>query len=143
MFNHPNTEGDFWSMVDIQGDADCWNWQGHVANSGYGAFGMNNKCDLAHRWAVRFMTGAKVKNKVVYLLCNNKLCCNVDHLRVGTQKDAVNKPGMDVIRARPHAGNRGKPAWNRGVPASPEMKAKLSKMRKMEWQRRKAKGKTK
>lgn len=66
-------------------DGDCLLFQGGKAHA-YGVFWMNGKNHRAHRAAFELHHG-RVPNGVVMHSCDNPLCCNVDHLSEGTQRD--------------------------------------------------------
>ena len=72
----------------------CWNWLGAKNNQGYGKISVREngikKTLLVHRFALKIFTGRNVRRKTVCKhLCNNKLCCNPDHLEFGTQKENI------------------------------------------------------
>jgi len=66
----------------------CWVWKGRLTKDGYGympLWGLN--IQRAHRasWFLHF--GNLPKDKLVLHKCDNKPCCNPDHLYLGTPKD--------------------------------------------------------
>lgn len=81
-----NTEDDFWARVDIKDSADCWEWQASHP-TGYGQFRYNGKYERAHKLAYEFAFGEVSDSLVVRHLCFNKLCCNPNHLQLGTHTD--------------------------------------------------------
>ena len=66
-------------------DAGCWIWQGST-NNVYGTLGRNNIRWLSHRFSY-FIHHGEIRDKNVCHRCDTPLCCNPDHLFLGTQKD--------------------------------------------------------
>ena len=80
----PNELQDVWKFVTKLGNASCWPWKGYISSSGYGKFRYAGKYLPAHR-AVYFAVHGKVANNIPIMhLCNNKVCCNPEHLVAGT-----------------------------------------------------------
>lgn len=65
----------------------CRNWLGQTSNKGYGQFWFKRKVFLAHRIAWTLANGAIPDRLLVLHKCDNPLCCNVDHLFLGTHRD--------------------------------------------------------
>lgn len=75
----------FFAKVDKSGE--CWIWKGKKLKSGYGVFSLRNRSDMrSHRAAWEFTYGPIPEGLVVMHICDNKICCRIDHLRLGTQK---------------------------------------------------------
>ncbi len=66
----------------------CKLWTGATNNKGYGHGWFDGKYMLAHRRAYTKAYGKIPKGKQVrHAVCNNKLCINPRHLKLGTQAD--------------------------------------------------------
>ncbi len=81
----------FWEKVDKRGPDDCWNWTASCGTAGYGQIGSiggRGSPVGAHRVAWSLHTGKRIpEKKVIMHSCDNKLCCNPAHLRIGTQAE--------------------------------------------------------
>ena len=71
-----------------QGPGDCLNWTGVEAN-GYGKARWKNVLKQAHRVVWEIHHGEVPEGMVIMHTCDNTLCGNIDHLRLGTQGDNV------------------------------------------------------
>ena len=81
----------FWSKVLRGGPEQCWPWQTSASTTGgYGKFRLStNRLMNAHKMAYILSKGEVPDGKVVRHKCDNPLCCNPDHLELGTQLDNV------------------------------------------------------
>lgn len=80
-------------------EGECWIWIGRRSNSGYGVITLRWKSGprkgkvrtaLAHRIVLQVFKGHRMTPRSVAMhLCDNKLCCNPEHLHKGRQKDNV------------------------------------------------------
>jgi len=114
-----NTPENFWSKV-ARGSADeCWEWQGAKTSSGYGNLSWHGAHVQAHRLAYALTFGsisletgfrelgkAKRYRRFVLHKCDNRSCCNPNHLFLGSmrtnQLDAYRK-GRKVQPRSKHA----------------------------------------
>ena len=92
MRGQTNTTRDFWTKVDAIPGC-CWEWTG-TRVKGYGSFKMDFKTHQSHVLAYK-LTKGNPGGLYVRHLCNNKACCNPDHLELGTQADNM----QDAIKA--------------------------------------------
>jgi hypothetical protein len=82
----------FWLKVDKSGE--CWNWTASKRGNGppWRSYGQvwrrkNKRLELAHRVAWELKFGDIPDGACVCHKCDNPLCCNPDHLWIGTIAD--------------------------------------------------------
>ena len=77
----------FWAKVDKSDAASCWPWTGGRDKNGYGTCGPAAKQSfIASRVAWTLSNGVQADGFVCHS-CDNPICCNPDHLWVGTPKE--------------------------------------------------------
>ena len=74
----------FWSKIDVGDPDECWEWQAHKSEAGYGGFWINYRTWLAHRVAWVLTYGPIPEGLCVCHHCDNPGCCNPYHLFLGT-----------------------------------------------------------
>ena len=65
----------------------CLLWTGARTNNGYGRLGIRGKFFLAHRYAWQAKNGQIPEGKWIDHTCHNRLCVNVEHLRLATHSE--------------------------------------------------------
>lgn len=83
----------FWDKVDKRGPDDCWPWLGARSRQGYGYLNTGGRKHLvtkkSHRIAWELRYGDIPTGMHVLHSCDLPECCNVAHLRLGTNADNV------------------------------------------------------
>lgn len=72
--------------IEIDSETECWNWT-KSTSQGYGQININKVKWNAHRLAYAMTKGTIPDNLLVRHKCNNRKCCNPDHVEVGTHFD--------------------------------------------------------
>ncbi len=106
----------FWSKVDKNGpimphmNTPCWMWIAATANNGYGSFWVNERgaSISAHIVAYELAYGEipsieGYHGTVIRHKCDNKPCCNPDHLLAGT----IGDNNRDTVARGRHKGKNG------------------------------------
>lgn len=86
VFERPTEEQRFLKYVNKT--ENCWEWAASLDKDGYGRFTSPER--LAHRFAYRHYKGPIDDGALVLHSCDNRKCCNPEHLRLGTAQDNMN-----------------------------------------------------
>ena len=98
----------FWKKVAICDPDECWLWLLSLKSSGYGQAFWEGRNRIAHQVAYEVANDMKFargrifdKNtECVCHSCDNKICCNPNHLWLGTQKDNIKDRDQKGRRTR-------------------------------------------
>lgn len=76
----------FWAKANRKGPGECWLWLGAAGNR-YGVFRHAGRVMGSHRWALTLAIGELPRGVFVCHRCDRPLCCNPEHLFVGTPQE--------------------------------------------------------
>ena len=86
--------------VIVDSVTDCWNFTGGKNNIGYGMIRDGKKMRTAHRVSYEEHNGKIPHGMCVCHTCDNTLCCNPNHLWLGTMKQNM-QDMLSKGRAKP------------------------------------------
>ena len=78
----------FLSKIVLDDVTGCRNWTGPVNDMGYGVTTARGIFVFAHRLAYQLASGSPIPHGLIIMhTCNNRMCCNPEHLKIGTKKE--------------------------------------------------------
>lgn len=75
------------SRIIVNEKNNCWEWIGTPTSAGYGQLRTNDKYWTSHRYSYTQFVGEIPEGLIIRHMCHNPICCNPEHLEVGTHKD--------------------------------------------------------
>ena len=91
----------FWKRVNVQGDNDCWFWNGPTNGNGYGRVSIQSRGIYPHR--IAYFLSYKIDPvgfHVLHRCIASKACCNPFHLYLGTDTDNTRDKQQQFRNAR-------------------------------------------
>jgi predicted XRE-type DNA-binding protein len=81
----------FWSKVGVRVQRHlCWEWEAGLFDNGYGQFKVYGQSTQAHRFAWAYFNGGGLDEwQHICHSCDNRKCCNPNHLFGGSAQDNV------------------------------------------------------
>lgn len=96
-----NIIGRIMDRVEIDPNTKCWDWQGSTSGSGrgggYGRMCLDSQTVAVHIVVFTHFYGYVPSKKQVDHTCNNRLCCNPEHLELVTHRENQRRR---AVRAR-------------------------------------------
>lgn len=86
----------------------CWPWAGHIGRDGYGKIFVCGKHRRAIRMVMAVEAGSDIGDALVCHHCDNPICCNPEHLFLGSHADNA----RDAARKGRMRGGNG--YWRKG-----------------------------
>ena len=76
-------------FVLVKTKEECWLWMGSIKTSGYGQVSWKSKSRPAHRVIACLKFNWDINDQTFEVMhsCNNKRCCNWNHLTKGTHQE--------------------------------------------------------
>ncbi|WP_368493194.1 HNH endonuclease [Deinococcus sp.] len=153
---YKNSPDSFWARVKRGDPKACWPWQGTISRTGYGVITYHKRQWRTHRLAWVLTHGEIPEGLFVCHHCDNPICCNPQHLFLGTpldnardmvakgrsckgEKHAVRKGTRTMLRGDEHPLRKNPAAAARGERNSAAI---LTEAEVLEIRRRAAEGET-
>lgn len=90
----------FLEKINIS-SSGCWEWTGCITGRGYGQLKINGKMILIHRYIYEYYYGQICPDLVIHHECENKKCCNINHLKqISNKENILAGTAQSAINAR-------------------------------------------
>ena len=94
------------NKIVIDKNTNCWNWVGAKFKDGYGLFTLDGRHVGVHRVMFSIFNNYIPEKLCVCHKCDNPLCCNPEHLFLGTLndnvQDCINKGRRNIPKGEKH-----------------------------------------
>jgi len=98
----------FEQKVNVTDGCHLWTACANNKTNGYGLINIDGKMEYAHRMAYELYVGKIPDGLFVLHKCDVRLCCNPEHLFVGTQKENLDDMTRKGRRAKGEGGGTSK-----------------------------------
>lgn len=75
---------------DVYPITGCWVWMGYMTDRGYACFEIKGRNIRVHRLSWELWNGTISPGIEVCHQCDNPICCNPEHLFLGTHRENIN-----------------------------------------------------
>ena len=103
VYNRKSVQSRIEDSISIDQETGCCNWTKSLNGGGYGLMGINGKTERVHRVFYELHKGKIPEGLCVLHSCDNRKCCNPEHLSVGTHQQ-----NMDDMMAKGRWGGNAK-----------------------------------
>jgi len=100
--------------IIVDANSGCWIWIGDIHESGYGVLKYNGFPCKPHRISYMIFNDKFdiIPDEKICHICDNKLCCNPNHLFLGSQKDNVHDMENKKRSRHPNGSDNGNSKLN-------------------------------
>jgi len=74
-------------LKNLKPNGDCLEYQGSIDNKGYGTISYKGNKKAVHRLLYELVVREIPEGAYILHSCDNRKCCNINHLREGSHKD--------------------------------------------------------
>ena len=97
-----NRATDVFKFIKMGLPDECWPWTGGVSSKGRPYFSLDGKKQLAYRVVYLLVKGECPDDKMILHSCDNSICCNPNHHRLGTHAENMTDMKQRERHGMPH-----------------------------------------